>query len=97
MKESEIVNLINSSEGTLRINPICTLRRWTVDPLYNESVDGLMLDFDAINKIGRFAGTVKIDSRDYDGIVREVEAAINDKMQQVSDYLVNALKNGYTI
>lgn len=97
MKKSEIVNLINSSEGTLRINPICSLERWTLDPLYNEPVDRLTLEFDAINSMGRFVGIVNIDSRDYDGIVREIEAAIENKMQQVSDYLVNALKNGYTI
>lgn len=97
MKKSEIMNLINSEEGRIRINPICTLSRWTVDPLYNEAVDGLNLEFDNINGMGRFSGIVCIESRDYAGIIREVEEAIRKRMQEVSDYLITALRNGYSV
>lgn len=96
MKKSDIMNLINSQEGRIRINPICTLFRWTVDPLYNEVVDGLNLEFTNINGMGRFAGIVTIKSRYYDGIIREVEEAIQKRMNDVSTYLITALRNGYS-
>lgn len=97
MKKSDIVNLISSSECTLRINPICELRRWTVDPLGNRPVDKLTLNFNAINTMGRFVGIVEICSRDYAGIKNEIEAAIREKMEEVTRYLCTALQNGYTI
>lgn len=97
MKKIDIVSLINSAEGTLRVNPICSLRRWTVDPLGNRPVDKLILDFEAINGMGRFVGIVDISSRDYTGIKAEIESAIRDRMQAVTDYLCTALQNGYTI
>lgn len=97
MKKIDIMNLIASKEGTLRVNPICSLRRWTVDPLGNEPVDKLTLDFDAINGMGRFAGIVEIHSRQYVGINAEIESAIRVKTQELTDYLCKALRNGYTI
>ena len=96
MKKSDLMNLIKSDEGTLRVNPICTLRRWTVDPLYDKKVDRLVLDFSAIDGLGRFCGSAEIESREYDGIVCEIEKAIYEKMKQATDYLISALKNGYT-
>ena len=97
MKKIDIMNLIASQEGTLRVNPICSLRRWTVDPLGNESVDKLMLDFCAINGMGRFVGIVEIHSRQYAGIKAEIEDAIRVKTQELTEYLCKALQNGYTI
>ena len=97
MKKSEIINLIQSAEGTLRINPICKLYRWTVDPLYGTPVDRLEIDFSSINGMGRFSGSIFINARDYKGIIDEIEAAIRMKTQELNDYLVNALRNGYTI
>lgn len=97
MKKTEIMNLIASREGSLRVNPICSLRRWTVDPARNEPVDKLTLDFAAINGMGRFVGIVEIHSRQYAGIKIEVENAIRAKTQELTDYLCSALQNGYTI
>ena len=59
-------------------------------------MDGLNLEFTNINGMGRFAGNVTIKSRDYDGIIREVEEAIQKRMNDVSDYLITALRNGYS-
>ena len=96
MKKSEIMNLLKSETGTLRINPICTLRRWTyVDG--HGSVDKLAVDFSAVCETGRFMGSVEIKSRDYDGIISEVDAAIRYRMAEVTEYLCKALRNGYTI
>lgn len=96
MKKSEIMQLVGSDSGTLKVNPICTLRRWTVDPLGNRPVDRLDLDFVAINKMGRFSGSVAISARDYSGIVAEIEAAIRDRLERVAVYLCDSLRNGYT-
>lgn len=97
MKKSDIMKLVNSSEGIIRINPICTLRRWTVDSLGNRPVDRLSLDFDSINGMGRFVGFVEIQSREYSGIIAEIESAIKAKMEEVSACLCTALKNGYSV
>ena len=96
MKKSEIMQLVKSDSGTLEVNPLCTLRRWTVDPLGNRKVDWLELDFVAINKMGRFSGSVTISARDYSGIVAEIETAIKYRLERVAAYLCDSLRNGYT-
>ena len=97
MKKSDIMALVESEEGTMPINPICSLRRWTVDPLGNVPVDKLTLDFHAINGMGRFVSIIEIKTRHYAGIKAEVEAAIRVKTQELTEYLCKALQNGYTI
>lgn len=97
MKKNDVIALINSNDGTLRVNNICTLRRWTVDPMGNVPVDKLELDFTSINGVGKFAGIDEIHSRDFEGIKAEIEAAIRKRMQAYTDYLCSALRNGYTL
>lgn len=96
MKKNDIMNLVAAENGSLAVNPICYLSRWTVSAL-GSKVDRLSVVFNDINGMGRFSGQVDIVSRDYAGIIAEVENAIRVKMQDVADYLCSALENGYTV
>ena len=96
MKKSDFMNLIASEDGTLHINPICSLRRWTVD-CCGQPVDKLKLEFHAINGMRLYTTFAEIHSRDYDGVKVEIESAIRAKVQELSDYLCSAFRNGYTV
>lgn len=92
--KKEIMNLIASPEGEYRINPVCKLRRWTSIP-GNDKLDKLTLDFDRIADMGRFVSIVEIESRDYDGIIAEITAAITAHFTEIAEWLNKCLVNGY--
>lgn len=96
MKKTDIMDLIAADNGKLEVNPLCYLHRWTASAI-GTKVDKLAVEFNSINGMGRFCGSVEIQARDYSGIVAEVETAIREKLNEVSDYLCNAFKNGYTV
>lgn len=91
--KKEIINLVNSEEGTFRINNIAFLRRWTKSAL-NENVDKLTIEFDCINNV-RFGLSVEIESRDFAGIIAECEAATTSFLTAVALELNKNLRNGY--
>lgn len=91
--KKEIINLVNSEEGTFRINNIATLRRWTKSAL-NENVDKLAIEFDRINNV-YFGNSVEIESRDFAGIIEECEEATTAFLCAVALKLNNNLRNGY--
>lgn len=91
--KKEIMKLINSSNGQLRINNVCTLRRWTKSAM-DEKVDCLQLVFDPINNV-EYSGWTMINSRDYDGIIEEISQATTAFFADVADRLVKNLENGY--
>lgn len=92
--KKEIMKLVNSPDGQLRINNVCTLRRWTRDGV-GQTVDCLKLTFDTINGV-EFSGWTAINSRDYDGIIDEISQATEAFFASVAETLVKELKNGYS-
>ena len=97
MKKSEVMQLLASKEAHLRVNPICTLRRWLITDAVGNVTDSLVLGFVPINGMGRFSSTITIRSRSFEGIKYEVEAAIRKVMQEATEFMCTALRNGYTI
>ena len=96
MKESDIMELIASSAGTLEINPLCYLRRWTTAG-DGSKIDKLALEFLDIIGLRRFAVPTVIYSREFAGIKAEIENAIRKKLHDVADYLCEAMQNGYIV
>jgi len=92
--KNEIMAMINSAEGSYRINNIATLRRWTKNGI-GEDVDMLVIAFDPINGVNFGDDTIQINSRTYDGIVADCERAINNHMNRVAITLMENLENGY--
>ena len=91
--KKEIMALVNGNGGEYRINNIATLRRWTkVD---DKQVDMLEIAFDCINNVNFGHDTVRINSRDYDGIIADCTRAINDHLNIVSNELQKNMMNGY--
>jgi len=91
--KSEIKSLLKSEEGTYRLNNISYLRRWTESAI-GEPVDGLRICFDNINGVD-FGDFVDIESRTYEGVIKECEAATSDFLKEVSRRLTNDLRAGY--
>ena len=92
--KKEIMALIDSAEGTFRINNIATLRRWTRDGIGNK-VDMLVIAFDPINGISFGDDTVQLNQRTFEGIIVDCERAINNHMKIVTNTLMSNLENGY--
>ena len=92
--KKEINELLASANGSLRLNNICTLKRYTTNAR-GESGDWLRLDFDTINNQDFGHNMVFIDAREWKKIVEECEVAIFDHMNYVSIQLANQLKSGY--
>ena len=89
--KKEIMELINSEEGTLKVNKFCMLRRWTKTAL-NEDVDKL----EAIFSITHYSShVVEIQSREWKSIVDEVALAQAKAFADSADELNKQLINGY--
>lgn len=102
--KKDITNLINSEEGSFRINNIATLRRWTKSGKwcdengnegYIEKVDKLVIEFDNINHVCFSLFDREIKSRDYDGIITECQEKIQAFLSVVSEDLCKCLRAGY--
>ena len=91
--KKEIMQLIASDKGEFRINSVSVLHRWTEDGV-GQTVDCLRLAFDQINGV-EYSGWVMIQSRDYDGILEEIEDATTAFMASVAERLNKNLRNGY--
>lgn len=91
-----IIALVNSDEGFFDINNICYLSRWTTNAL-GMDVDCLELRFRVLNGInfGFDFNNTTIKSRDYDGIISEVEQLITAYIELVKERLICDLKAGY--
>lgn len=92
--KKEIIRLVNSEEGSFRLNNISTLRRWTKDGL-GKDVDRLELDFDCINNVCFSICDCEIESRDYDGIIKECQEITERFLEEVTRSLVNDMRAGY--
>lgn len=76
--KKEIMELINGEGGIIRINNVACLKRWTRDGL-DRPVDGLELDFDAINGVCFGIYDTSVKARDYGGIIEEC-AALTERL-----------------
>lgn len=92
--KKDIMELLKSENGYLRINNISYLHRWTKDALGNE-VDRLELEFDTINNVNFSIYEREIKSRDYAGIISECQVITENFMTEVSKTLCNNMKAGY--
>ena len=92
--KKEIMNLVESEEGTFRLNNIAYLRRWTKDGM-GCKVDRLELEFDSINHVNFGIYDTEIKSRDYEGIIDECQILIERFINEVSETLIKNLKAGY--
>ncbi|MEE0265275.1 MAG: hypothetical protein UD936_06565 [Acutalibacteraceae bacterium] len=92
--KKEIMELINANEGTVRLNAVSYLTRWTVNAM-GEKVDMLRLEFDSINGVRYSVFKNEIVARDYNGIIKECEAITNAFFAEVARSLTNNLKAGY--
>lgn len=89
--KKEILNLVNSEEGELRINQYFKLERWTKDAL-NESVDKLAL---SCNIVESSRGLIEIKSRDFLGIKEEISSIMQKQLDIVKEKLLNNFSVGY--
>ena len=92
--KKEIMNLINANEGTVKLNNVSYLRRWTEDGLGNK-VDKLVLEFDSVNGVRFNLFKNEITSRDYNGIIEECESITNAFFEEVASSLTSDLRAGY--
>lgn len=92
--KKEIMNLINSEEGTFRLNNISILRRWTKNAL-KDDVDVLRIEFDTINNVSLGIRNFEIKSRDYEGIILECQEITSKYLLSVSDELCKNIRSGY--
>lgn len=89
--KKEIIELVNSKEGTLKINNFCELHRWTKSAL-NEDVDRLEVIFSITHYMSHI---VEIQSREWKSIVDEVVSAQNKAFADSANELNKQLLNGY--
>lgn len=94
--KKELMNVINSEDGTFKLNKISYLRRWTKDALGND-VDELTLEFNNINNVCYSIADRKIKSRDYEGIIEECEEITKRFFEEVSRKICSDLRAGYNI
>ena len=88
--KKEINLLLASEDGELKINEMFRLRRWTKDALGNR-VDMLKLE---TTQYGRYDKSVKIEARDINGIIAEVESKIAQTMKDISEEMCARWKGG---
>ena len=91
--KKDINELVKRAVGRYRLNNLCYLDRWTKDAL-GDYVDGLKLCFDDVNGVN-FGSCIDIKARDYEGIITECEAAINEFLKEVAERVTKDLKAGY--
>ena len=92
--KKEITRLLKQEEGTLKLNNLSRLRRWSKN-LFGEKVDMLVLDFENVNNVRYSVGNTEIRSRDYEGILEEVKNMTALFLECVKLELINNLENGY--
>ena len=91
--KKDIQEILNKSEGYIRINNISTLANNTTNGI-GENVDNLILVFNYIGGV-KGGAMVEIKARDYDGIIAEIEKATENYFTSCKNELIKNLKNGY--
>lgn len=92
MTKKKIMDVVNQDGASISINGISTLRRDIHEDYFEKgkTIDRLTLEFsDAVKE------HIEITSREYAGIMAEIEQATRDHMQRVTDKLINDIRAGY--
>ena len=95
--KKEIKELLEQKDGFLQINELFKLHRWVLE----ENTDvigrtGDYLELEMTNKYGKTrSGAIRIESRDVQGIMQEVSAAIEKMMDEFKNTLVRYWNGGY--
>lgn len=89
--KKEITTLLAANDGKLQLNSFCTLGRYTKNAL-GMDVDELVAYFSIISSCDRM---VHIQSRDWQGIIQEVQAAQTEVFASAAEKLNSELANGY--
>ena len=87
--KKEITALVESKEGTLKLNQFCTLYRWTWSIT---EVDKLEVRFDLTSASSHM---YEIHSRDWQGIVEEIKEAQTKAFADAAETLNKQIANGY--
>lgn len=94
--KKEIMNIINNG-GTFKINNAVSLVRelgeWKYTDTLSDKVDVLHAEIKVAGIKGWYTATIK--SRDYDGIIAELNVAIKTAYAEAADNLCKELKAGY--
>lgn len=89
--KKEIARLLQSEEGTLKVNKFCRLVRHTKNA-FNEDVDVLKIEF-SIHHCMDFSKSIK--SRDLAGIVEEIAISTQEAFDIAKEQYIKELQNGY--
>lgn len=89
--KTEIENLVRSEDALLRLSPFCALHRWTKDAL-GTPVDHLTADFRILSS---HDASIEIKSRDWNGILVEVQEAQTRIFAEAAKTLNREISNGY--
>ena len=88
--KKEINELLSQKEAYLQINEIFKLHYWIFDKETN------FLELEMTNKYGKTrSGAIRIESRDVQGIMQEVSAAMEKMMDEFKNTLVRYWNGGY--
>lgn len=95
--KKELNQLLAQDNGTLQINELFALKRWK---LHKETDilgrDGEYLELEMTNKYGKTrSGSIRIESRDTAGIMKEVEKAMAEMMDELKNTLIKSWNGGY--
>ena len=88
--KKELKELLKSEQGTLKINSVSVLRRWTKDAL-GTNVDKLVIEFSITRP---YDYSYEIKSRDTQGIVSEIMKHQTEAFTNASDTLNRRLRGG---
>ena len=91
--KKDIVNLIKSDKGSVKINEIIRLHRWTKNAI-GEDVDCLMVSFSYIGGT-RYGCSIDVASRTYDGIIEEISVYFKIYMRDCTEQIIDNIRNGY--
>lgn len=89
--KKEIENLVRSEDALLRLSPFCALHRRKKDGI-GTPVDHLTADFRILSS---HDASVEIQSRDWNGILVEVQEAQTQVFAEAAKTLNREISNGY--
>ena len=94
--KKEIMNIINNG-GTFKLNNAVSLVRelgeWEITETQSDKIDVLAVQIKVVGIKGWYS--VNIKSRDYDGIISEVNEAVKKAYSEAANNLCRDFKAGY--
>lgn len=88
--KKEIEALVASKSGMIKVNQICTLKRWTSNPVESD-IDMLEVTFSITHYSSH---SYMIESRNWQGIVEEIQERQAEAFAEAAEDLNRLLKGG---